>query len=57
MLGFFSANLIGAVIALTLIATKRMGRNQQVPYGVFLAMGTAFAIFAGPELLASVFPS
>jgi hypothetical protein len=29
-----------------------MSRNQQVPYGVFLAMGTAFAIFAGPELLA-----
>jgi prepilin signal peptidase PulO-like enzyme (type II secretory pathway) len=37
---------------MTLIATKRMSRNQQVPYGVFLAMGTAFAIFAGPELLA-----
>jgi leader peptidase (prepilin peptidase)/N-methyltransferase len=52
VLGFFSANLIGAAIGMTLIATKRMSRNQQVPYGVFLAMGTAFAIFAGPELLA-----
>jgi len=51
-LGFFSANLIGAVIGLTLIATKRMSRHQQVPYGVFLAMGAALAIFAGPELLA-----
>jgi leader peptidase (prepilin peptidase)/N-methyltransferase len=52
VLGFFSANLIGAVIGLTLIATKRMSRHQQVPYGVFLAMGAALAIFAGPELLA-----
>jgi leader peptidase (prepilin peptidase)/N-methyltransferase len=52
VLGFFSANLIGAAIGMTLIATKRMSRNQQVPYGVFLAMGAALAIFAGPELLA-----
>jgi leader peptidase (prepilin peptidase)/N-methyltransferase len=52
VLGFFSANLIGAVIGVTLIATKRMRRQQQVPYGVFLAMGTALAIFAGSEILA-----
>jgi leader peptidase (prepilin peptidase)/N-methyltransferase len=51
VLGFFSANLIGAAIGMTLIATKRMSRHQQVPYGVFLALGTALAIFAGPELL------
>jgi leader peptidase (prepilin peptidase)/N-methyltransferase len=52
LLGFFAANLIGAVIGLALIATKRMSRDQQIPYGVFLALGTALAIFAGPELLA-----
>ena len=52
LLGFFSANLIGAVIGLALIGTKRMSRDQQIPYGVFLALGTALAIFAGPELLA-----
>lgn len=50
--GFFAANLIGAVIGVTLIATKRMSRSQQIPYGVFLALGAALAIFAGPELLA-----
>jgi leader peptidase (prepilin peptidase)/N-methyltransferase len=51
VLGFFSANFIGVVIGMTLIATKRMSRHQQIPYGVFLAMGAALAIFAGPELL------
>jgi leader peptidase (prepilin peptidase)/N-methyltransferase len=51
ILGFFAANLIGALIGITLIVTKRMERHQRVPYGVFLAMGTAVAVYAGPELL------
>jgi leader peptidase (prepilin peptidase)/N-methyltransferase len=52
VLGFFAANLIGAVLSLGLIATKRISRHQQIPYGVFLALGVALAIYAGPELLA-----
>jgi leader peptidase (prepilin peptidase) / N-methyltransferase len=51
LLGFFAANLIGAIIGIALIASKRMSRQQQIPYGVFLAVGTLVAIFAGPELL------
>jgi leader peptidase (prepilin peptidase)/N-methyltransferase len=51
LLGFFSANLIGAIIGVALIATKRIKRGQQIPYGVFLTMGAALAIYAGPELL------
>lgn len=51
LLGFFAANFIGAVIGVTLIATKKMERSQPVPYGVFLALGTALALFAGPFLL------
>ena len=51
ILGFFLANLIGAVIGIALIATKQIQRSQPIPYGVFLAAGTAVAIFAGPELL------
>jgi leader peptidase (prepilin peptidase)/N-methyltransferase len=51
VLGFFAANLIGALIGIFLIASKRMKRDQQIPYGVFLALGTALAIYAGPELL------
>jgi len=52
ILGFFAANLIGAVIGVALIATKRIQSDQPVPYGVFLALGTALAVFAGPEILA-----
>lgn len=52
VLGFFLANLIGAGIGIALIATKRMARDQQIPYGVFLALGAGVAIYAGPELLA-----
>jgi leader peptidase (prepilin peptidase)/N-methyltransferase len=51
VLGFLAANLIGAVVGIALIATKRMTRQQQMPYGVFLAAGCAVAIFAGPEIL------
>ncbi|HVB51602.1 MAG TPA: prepilin peptidase [Acidimicrobiales bacterium] len=52
LLGFFAANVIGAVVGIGLIVTKRMSRQQQIPYGVFLALGAAVALYAGPELLA-----
>jgi leader peptidase (prepilin peptidase)/N-methyltransferase len=51
LLGFFAANLIGAVIGIALIVGKRMNRQQMMPYGVFLALGCAVAVFAGPEIL------
>lgn len=51
ILGFFSANLIGAIIGVTLIAMKKMSRDQPIPFGVFLSLGAALAIYAGPELL------
>jgi leader peptidase (prepilin peptidase) / N-methyltransferase len=50
-LGFFAANLIGAVVGIWLIATKRLERQSRVPYGIFLALGCAVAVFVGPELL------
>jgi len=52
LLGFFGANLIGALIGIALIATGKMRRDQPVPYGVFLALGAGVAIYAGPEILA-----
>jgi leader peptidase (prepilin peptidase)/N-methyltransferase len=48
LLGFFAANLIGAIIALGLIAAKRIQRKTPLPYGVFLSVGTFVAIYAGP---------
>jgi leader peptidase (prepilin peptidase)/N-methyltransferase len=52
LLGFFIANLVGAAVGITLMAVGRMERHQQIPYGVFLSVGTAAAVFAGPQLLA-----
>lgn len=51
VLGFFSANLIGAVIGLLLITTKKMSRDQQIPYGVFLGLGAVLAVYAGPKIV------
>ena len=51
ILGFFAANLFGAVIGVWLIATKKARLDQQVPYGVFLALGTAFAVLVGPDVV------
>jgi leader peptidase (prepilin peptidase)/N-methyltransferase len=52
ILGFFAANLVGAVLGLALIAAKKMSREQPIPYGVFLAIGAGIALYAGPEILA-----
>ena len=51
LLGFIAANLIGLVVGGILIATKRASRSQPIPYGIYLAVGTELAIFAGPLLL------
>lgn len=51
VLGFFAANLIGAVVGLTLIGFKIVSRGQQIPYGVFLSLGCAVSVFAGPEIV------
>jgi leader peptidase (prepilin peptidase)/N-methyltransferase len=51
VLGFFAANLIGAVIGVGLMVAGKAGRQSQVPYGVFLALGVAVAVFFGPHLL------
>jgi leader peptidase (prepilin peptidase)/N-methyltransferase len=51
LLGFFLANLLGAIIGGILIATKRMDRKSHLPFGVFLALGSAITIFAGRPML------
>jgi leader peptidase (prepilin peptidase)/N-methyltransferase len=51
LLGFFVANLVGAAVGVWLLATRRISRKQQIPYGLFLVLGALAAILAGPELL------
>ncbi len=52
VLGFLFANFIGLVSAMVLIATKKITAKTPVPYGVFLALGTAVAFYFGQPLLA-----
>ena len=51
IVGFFLANLIGALVGTILIALGKIKRDQPVPYGVFLAAGSTATFFAGPALL------
>jgi len=51
LIGFFASNLIGATVGLGLIAAKKRTREEPVPYGVYLAMGTVLAVLIGPALL------
>jgi len=50
LIGFFAANILGAAVGLALIAAHRMRRDHPIPYGVFLALGAAVAIFVGPSV-------
>jgi leader peptidase (prepilin peptidase)/N-methyltransferase len=42
--GFFFANLFAAVVGLSLIAAHRADRRSGVPFGLFLALGTALVL-------------
>lgn len=44
VVGFFVANLVGAVVGLLLLAAGRATRKTAVPYGVFLAAGAVLTI-------------
>jgi len=48
VIGFFLAAFVGAVVGGALIAVHKAGRESQIPFGVFLAIGAAIAIYAAP---------
>lgn len=45
------ACLTGSAVGLGLIATKRLGRRQHIPFGPFLALGALVALYWGDALL------
>lgn len=51
LVGLFIAYLLGAVIALLLLATKRVDRKTQLPFGVFLTLATFVTMLFGEQLL------
>jgi leader peptidase (prepilin peptidase)/N-methyltransferase len=50
-LGLFLSFLVASVVGVGLIATKRKGRKDRVPFGPFLAVGTGLAILFGESIL------
>jgi leader peptidase (prepilin peptidase) / N-methyltransferase len=49
------ACLIGSVVGLALIAFRRLGRRQHIPFGPFLSLGAVIALFWGQQLMAWYF--
>jgi leader peptidase (prepilin peptidase)/N-methyltransferase len=46
------ACLVGSAVGLGLIAFRRLGRRQHIPFGPFLAFGAGIALFQGERLIA-----
>ncbi len=44
--------LFGSAAGLTLIAIRRLGRRQHIPFGPFLSLGAVVALFWGERLIA-----
>jgi leader peptidase (prepilin peptidase)/N-methyltransferase len=51
LLGFFLGFLLGAVVGVFLILTKRIDPKSNIPFGVFLALGAFIAVYAGHPLV------
>lgn len=51
LLSLFLAVLVGAAVALALLATGRKGGKDPIPFGPFLALGGAVSLFWGKEIL------
>jgi leader peptidase (prepilin peptidase)/N-methyltransferase len=51
LVGLMAANLAGALIGLGLVAAGRATRATALPYGVFLAVGSLFALLAGSSIV------
>jgi leader peptidase (prepilin peptidase) / N-methyltransferase len=50
------SSAVGAVIGLSLVLIKRRDHQQPLPFGPYLAVAGAVALFAGPPLIALYFP-
>jgi leader peptidase (prepilin peptidase)/N-methyltransferase len=51
ILALFLANLIGCLIVIPLLLTKKLKRNSRIPFGPLLIVGTIIAMLIGPNLV------
>jgi leader peptidase (prepilin peptidase) / N-methyltransferase len=50
-LGVFFGFLLGSIVGLVLMALRRRGRKDHIPFGPFLAVGAVVAVLAGSPIL------
>ncbi|MEJ5868711.1 prepilin peptidase [Pseudokineococcus sp. 5B2Z-1] len=50
--GAFAAFLVGGLVGVVLLATRRAGRRSAIPFGPFMLLGAAVGVAAGPGLAA-----
>ena len=51
LVGLFSAFVLGSIVGLILIASRKKTLKDTVPFGPFLVLGTFIAIFWGDKLI------
>ncbi len=51
LVAVFVAFLLGSVVGVYLLATKKASRKSKLPFGPFLAVGAALALFVGQMLI------
>jgi len=56
-LGVFFGFLLGSIVGVVLMALRRRGRKEHIPFGPFLAAGAVVAVLAGSPLLSWYSPS
>jgi len=50
LVAFWVASVVGGVVAIFLLATRRKGRKDLIPYGVFMSLGGLVALWAGDDI-------
>jgi len=53
VLGLFAAFLLGGLVAVALLALRRRGRRDEIPFGPWLAAGSLVAVLLGEPLIAA----
>jgi len=48
--GLLGSFVVGGLVALSLVAARRVGRRSALPFGPFLATGTVIAVLFGPTI-------
>jgi leader peptidase (prepilin peptidase)/N-methyltransferase len=50
VVGLFAAFLIGGVVGLALLVSRRAGRRARIPFGPYLLIGAALGLFVGQQI-------